>query len=101
MYAQQAAIGSWYRERQLGTEFEVVAIDDDSQTIGVQMLEGELCEYDLDSWAQLDLEPIEEPGDWRYAADEDRDVDKVDNWDNPIDLIEPNITNGLLEDDLP
>jgi len=101
MQMQHAEIGNWYRDRHTGAEFEVVAIDEASQSIDLQMLEGELCEYDLDSWKQLDLEPIEEPDDWHYAADQadDRDGLNASGWDNPLDLIEPDIATGLFDED--
>lgn len=104
MQMRHAEIGNWYRDRQTGALFEVVAIDDDSQSIDVQMAEGELCEYDFDSWRQLDLEPIGESDDWlhasRYTAGEvaDDDLDAT-GWDNPLDMIEPDITTGLFDDE--
>ncbi len=100
MQMHSAEIGNWYRDRQTGAAFEVVAIDD-SRNIDVQMIEGELCEYDLDSWRQLDLEPIEEPDDWHYAADQDDEGDRLaaSGWDSPLDLIEPDIAIGLFDDE--
>jgi hypothetical protein len=101
MHAQQPVIGSWYRDRQSGATFEVVAIDDASQSIDVQMLEGELCEYDLDSWRQLDLEAAEEPDDWHYAVDQQEDGDRLTtvSWDNPLDLIEPDVATDLFDEE--
>lgn len=100
MQMQSAEIGNWYRDRQSGASFEVVAIDD-NDNIDVQMIEGDLCEYDLDSWRQLDLEPIEEPGDWHYAADQDDESDRLANtsWDSPLDRIEPDIATGLFDEE--
>ncbi len=101
MHVQHTMIGSWYRDRQSGAAFEVVAIDDNSESIDVQMLEGELCEYDLDSWRQLDLEKIEEPDDWHHAVDQQDDGDHlaINGWDNPLDLIEPDVATGLFDEE--
>ena len=101
MQIQRTEIGNWYRDRHTGAEFEVVAIDDASQSVDIQMIEGELCEYDLDSWQQLDLEPIQEPEDWHYAADQSDENDRLQNgsWDNPLDLIEPDVATGLFDED--
>ena len=99
MQMQSAEIGNWYRDRQSGASFEVVAIDD--QNVDVQMLEGELCEYDVDSWQQLDLEPIGAPDDWHYAVDQPDDSERFSaaGWDNPLDIIEPNVGTGLFDEE--
>jgi hypothetical protein len=69
------------------------------------MLDGEICEYDFDSWQEIKLQTIEEPEDWRHAfelSDEDgRDPDSThyrNNDVNPINEIEPNIINGLEDE---
>lgn len=100
-----AQIGSWYKDLQSGAQFEVVAIDDDAQSVEVQMLDGEVCEYDFDSWRQMLLLPVEEPEDWRHAFELSRE-DGLDpdnpfhpeRWDSPLDRIEPDIINGLDDD---
>jgi hypothetical protein len=104
MQPLSAQIGAWYKDLQSGSVFEVVAVDDAAQTIEVQLLEGELCEYDRDSWRQMLLQEVEEPEDWRHAFDQDDDGDAdrprhLDNWDNPLDLIEPEIDDGSDDDD--
>lgn len=97
-------VGNWYKDLEIGQLFEVVAIDDD--TIETQLLEGELCEYDLDSWQQLQLEAVEEPEDWRNAfelSDDDYrnwgdNAPPVENWTNPISEIESDVINGILDE---
>lgn len=98
-------VGNWYKELDMGQTFEVVAIDDDSATIEAQLIDGELCEYDLDSWRQLNLENIEEPEDWRNAfelSDDDyRHLDDTiipESWNSPINEIETDVINGILDD---
>ena len=95
-------IGSWYKDLQAGAIFEVVAIDDAIET---QMLDGEICEFDMDSWEELLLEPVEEPEDWRnpfeLSGDDSRDSSDIypaDDWNNPLANIEPDIINGLTDD---
>ena len=95
-------IGNWYKDLQLGAIFEVVAIDDAIET---QMLDGEICEYDLESWDELLLEPIEEPEDWRSPFElsgvdyhDASDYMLADDWNNPINRIEPDVINGLTDD---
>ncbi|MFO1422853.1 MAG: DUF6763 family protein [Candidatus Competibacteraceae bacterium] len=35
-------IGNWYRNQETGNDFEVVALDEDAQTIEIQYFDGEL-----------------------------------------------------------
>lgn len=98
-----AQIGMWYSDLQNDTQFEVVAVDDDAQTIAVQMLDGEICEYDFDTWRDLLLLAVDAPEDWRHAYElsvEDRlDPDlPYHPHSHPLDMIEPSIIHGL--DDL-
>lgn len=96
-----AQIGCWYQDLQTGAVFEVVAIDDDAQTIEAQLLDGALFEYDREAWRESPLQAVEEPEDWHdaYALDSKDDPEhpfRPD--DNPLDHIEPDVTNGLDDD---
>jgi hypothetical protein len=97
-----AQIGMWYRDLQSDIEFEIVALDDSAQTIEVQLRDGEICEYDFDSWQDMLVLPIDTPEDWRYAYE----LSMEDGLDpdlpyhprgshSPLDMIEPNIIHGL------
>ena len=63
-------IGNWYRNQETGSDFEVVALDEDAQTIEIQYFDGELEEIDLDAWYELPIESIEAPEDWSGPFDE-------------------------------
>ena len=75
-------IGSWYRNQETGNDFEVVALDEDAQTIEIQYFDGEIEELDLDDWYELAIEGIETPEDSAGPFDEfavdDLDYDKED-----------------------
>lgn len=58
-------ITAWYQDLVTGQLFEVVAVDEDSGTIEYQMVDGELGEYDINTWKQLYLTAAEAPEDWR------------------------------------
>lgn len=94
-------VGSWYKDLQLGSIFEVVAIDDAIET---QLLDGAICEFDMESWDELLLEPVEEPEDWRnpFELSDDDYHDASDytgkGWDDPLREIEPDTINGLIDD---
>jgi hypothetical protein len=65
-------VGQWYRG---GTDelFEVVAIDDQDQTIEIQFFDGSVTEIEFESWnEQLRdelLEAADAPEDWSGAVD--------------------------------
>jgi len=58
-------VSTWYQDLASGALFEVVAIDELNSTIEYQLLDGELGEYDLGTWRQLQLSQAEAPEDWR------------------------------------
>ena len=98
-------VGAWYRDLQQNNCFEVVAIDEEAQTVETQLLDGALCEYDLDSWHDLLLQPVAEPEDWRdaYELSEEDYIDPdspihPEDWNGPLNSIEPDVINGLTDD---
>jgi hypothetical protein len=83
-------VGQWYRGS-TNELFEVVAIDDEDQTIEVQYFYGSITEMEFDSWneqlADGDLEVADAPEDWTGSVDinsEDLDLQPEDqaraNW---------------------
>jgi hypothetical protein len=95
-------VGKWYKDLQTHGIFEIVDWDPGDLTIEVQFLDGEVEEYDLDSWRQMLLEPIEPPEDWRTAFELDG-ADLLDpdlpvhpeEWNSPLNSIEPDVTYGV------
>ena len=78
-------VGEWYRGS-TNELFEVVAIDDQDETIEIQYFDGSVTEIDFEAWNdQLRDELIEvadAPEDWSGAVDveaEDLDRDFEDN----------------------
>lgn len=61
-------IGDWYRNT-LGDTFEIVARDDDDETLELQYYDGTIEELDAESWEHIRPEPIEPPEDWRGSMD--------------------------------
>lgn len=70
-------IGRWYQDAERDLLFEVVAVDEHAGTIEIQYEDGELDEFDEESWQQLILLPAEPPEDWRipYELDDDDQYD--------------------------
>jgi len=72
-------VGQWYRGS-TDQLFEVVAVDDQDETIEIQYFDGSVTEIDFDSWDdQLRdelLEAADAPEDWSGAVDVDSDLDR-------------------------
>jgi hypothetical protein len=89
-------VGNWYQDSEQGSIFEVVALDEEDQTVEIQHLDGEVAEYDLDTWREMPLAGIAPPEDWRTGfelSDEDaRDPDETlhpEDWSCALNQIEP------------
>jgi len=90
--SQKPIIDGWYEDLE-GRAFKVVAIDEDAGTVEVQYFEGDIEEFDLDTWEQLELEPVATPEDWTgpfddLIADDLGDTDRPmrpENWNGPAD----------------
>ena len=89
-------VGNWYQDAELGAIFEVVAYDDDEETVEVQHLDGEIAEYDVDTWQEMQLRAVAPPEDWRTgfelsqedASDPDETMHPED-WSGALSQIEP------------
>ncbi|MFO1468961.1 MAG: DUF6763 family protein [Steroidobacteraceae bacterium] len=79
----------WYEDLENDETFQVLKVDEDREIIEIQYLDGETEELDVDSWAELDLEPTDEPEGWSGSEDdddlEDDDEDDDDDWDDDED----------------
>ena len=82
-------VGQWYRG---GTNelFEVVALDDDDETIEIQYFDGTVAEVDFEAWNEQLLDELidaaDAPEDWSGAVDmeaEDLDREFEDNVRSP------------------
>jgi hypothetical protein len=79
MVAPQPGIGDWYRQKESGALFEVVAFDDDDGTIEIQYFDGTVEEMDVEDWdTQWEdgaLEGAGPPEDWSGSVDVEPDDD--------------------------
>ncbi len=62
-------IGSWYKDVENNLTFKVVAIEEQDATIEVQYINGDIGEYDNDSWYNSTFDYVEAPEDWSAAYD--------------------------------
>ncbi|MEM1111095.1 MAG: DUF6763 family protein [Pseudomonadota bacterium] len=96
------AVGEWYKDLQTSALFEVVAWDPSTQLVETQYLDGEVSEYDMDTWRELTLQQVEAPEDWRtpFELDDDDGLDPdmpfhPEDWNSPLNVIEPDIMYGV------
>ena len=86
----------WYENLEDEESFRVLTVDEDSELVEIEYLDGEIEEIDLETWHEMDLERIEEPEGWAESdEDEDEDEDEEeeeedededdDDWDDDED----------------
>ena len=62
------AIGSWYKNT-VGETFEVVARDDEEDTLELQYYDGTVEELDPEAWQAMNPVSVEPPEDWSGSMD--------------------------------
>ncbi len=92
--------GQWYENLEDEESFRVLTVDEDSELVEIEYLDGEIEEIDLETWHEMDLEQTDEPEGWSeseededeeeeeeeededdWDEDEDEDDDEDDDWD--------------------
>ncbi|ANE56899.1 MULTISPECIES: DUF6763 family protein [Methylomonas] len=63
-------IGRWYKDLESNLTFKVVAIEGADESIEVQYANGDLGEYDNESWYGSTIDYIEDPDDWSAPFDD-------------------------------
>ncbi len=82
--------GQWYENIEENESFRVLSVDEDSELIEIEYLDGDIEELDLDTWQELDLDKIDQPEGWSADDDEEEgeeeeDEDEDDDWDDDDD----------------
>ena len=80
--------GQWYENLEEEESFRVLSVDEDSELIEIEYLDGDIEEIDVEAWHEMDLELTEEPEGWSDSDEEedeeDEDEDDED-WDDDED----------------
>jgi Family of unknown function (DUF6763) len=80
--------GQWYENLEEEEPFRVLSMDEDSELIEIEYLDGDIEEIDLETWHEMDLERTQEPEGWSESGEEDEDEDEDDeddDWDDDED----------------
>src|ERR1700719_2079729 len=76
----------WYENVEEEESFRVLSVDEDSELIEIEYLDGDIEEVDLEAWTEMDLERIEQPEGWSESEDADEDEDDLDEDEDEDDL---------------
>jgi len=76
--------GQWYENLEEEEQFRVLSVDEDSELVEIEYLDGDIEELDLETWHEMDLDKIAEPEGWSESDDED-DSEEDDDWDEEDD----------------
>jgi hypothetical protein len=68
--------GQWYENVEEEESFRVLSVDEDSERLEIEYLDGDIEEIDLETWREMDLERIEEPEGWSESDDEEAEDDE-------------------------
>lgn len=81
--------GQWYENLEDEESFRVLTVDEDSELVEIEYLDGEIEEIDLETWHEMDLEKTDEPEGWAESEEEDEDEEEddeeEDDWDEDED----------------
>src|SRR5229473_6023413 len=82
----EPTVGQWYEDLENEETFQVLKVDEDKETVEIQHLDGDIEEFDVDGWAELDLELAEEPEGWSGSkAEKDAEEDEEEEDDDDDD----------------
>jgi hypothetical protein len=77
----------WYENLEEEEQFRVLSVDEDSELIEIEYLDGDIEELDVEAWHEMDLERIAEPEGWAASQaeeeeeEEEEDDEDDDDWD--------------------
>jgi hypothetical protein len=92
--------GQWYENLEEEEPFRVLSMDEDSELIEIEYLDGDIEEIDLETWHEMDLELTQEPEGWSESGDDDEDEDEdEDDWDDEDEDDEDDDLDEEEEDD--
>jgi uncharacterized protein DUF6763 len=77
--------GQWYENLEEEESFRVLSVDEDSELIEIEYLDGDIEEIDVEAWHEMDLEMTEEPEGWSDSDEDEDDEEEDDDEDEDED----------------
>jgi len=87
-------IATWYCHLNKGQRLFVVAVDESARIVEVQHFDGDVEEFDLDTWYQLDIELCKAPENWSGPLD----IGNVDDLGTEVSDTRPSDWNEPLNE---
>ena len=82
----EPVVGQWYENLEEEESFHVLSVDEDSELVEIEYLDGDIEEIDLEAWHEMDLELTQEPEGWAESEEEEEEDDEDDeDWDEDED----------------
>lgn len=94
----EPVVGQWYRPVHKGRAFQVVAVEPDKGTIEIQKFDGDIDEWDMDTWRATPLDLISEPEDWTGPVDDIERSDLPDDASAGIEYAADEALNQISPD---
>lgn len=100
----EPVVGQWYENLEEEESFRVLSVDEDSELVEIEYLDGDIEEIDLEAWHEMDLEHTQEPEGWAESQeeeddDEEEDEDEDEDWDEDEDEDDEDDDDDLDEDE--
>ena len=83
----EPAAGQWYENVEEEESFRVLSVDEDSELVEIEYVDGDIEEIDIEAWHELDLEKTTAPEGWSESEEEEEEEeeDEDDDWDEDDD----------------
>jgi hypothetical protein len=85
----EPAAGQWYQNVEEEESFRVLSVDEDSELVEIEYVDGDIEEMDIEAWHEMDLEKTTAPEGWSESEEEDdedeEEDDEDDDWDEDDD----------------
>jgi len=93
--------GQWYENLEEEESFRVLTVDEDSELVEIEYLDGDIEEIDLEAWHEMDLELTQEPEGWSESEEEDKEEaeDEDEDWDEDEDEDDDDDDDDLDDDE--
>jgi Family of unknown function (DUF6763) len=78
--------GQWYENLEEEESFRVLSVDEDSELVEIEYLDGDIEEIDLEAWHEMDLERTDEPEGWSEPEEEDEEEEEEEEEEDEDDF---------------
>ena len=73
--------GLWYENLEEEESFRVLSVDEDSELVEIEYLDGDIEEIDIEAWHEMDLEHTEEPEGWSEPEEDEEEEEDDEDFD--------------------